>query len=109
MVSTHTHTLITPGSRPSLHTGTQAMCGSGSNGTIILQGALVSTQAASGRVEVCVGSVWRTVCAEEWDEVDARVACRQLFEGAVTQGTSELVKETAQSCVSILWYSSLRQ
>ena len=31
-----------------------------------------------GRVEYCNGSVWGTVCHEEWDSNDAKVVCRQL-------------------------------
>ena len=32
----------------------------------------------SGIIEVCYTGIWGTVCVEEWDEVDALVACKQL-------------------------------
>lgn len=31
-----------------------------------------------GRVEMCIGNVWGTICDFGWNEADARVVCGQL-------------------------------
>ena len=36
------------------------------------------SNATEGRVEICVGSSWRTVCDDGWDRYAASVVCRQL-------------------------------
>ena len=45
------------------------------NGDLRLIGG---TSSLEGRVEICFGGRWGTVCDDSWDAIDASVACRQL-------------------------------
>ena len=51
-------------------------------GTIRVKGINTDTFKA-GHIEICVNmtvwTVWRTVCADGWDEHAAKVACKELY------------------------------
>lgn len=45
------------------------------DGEIRLAGEIAPTM---GRVEICFGQLWGTICNRNWDSADADVVCRQL-------------------------------
>ena len=45
------------------------------DGKVRLRGG---TSIREGRVEICIGGVWGTICDTYWDSREAKVVCRQL-------------------------------
>ena len=57
-----------------------------STGQLRLVGANITN---AGRVEICLGNVWGTVCDNGWSTTDAAVVCSQL--GYSREGESVFV------------------
>ena len=51
------------------------MIGSCEAGNVRLRDSNIES---AGRVEICIQSVWTSVCDQSWDLKDAQVACREL-------------------------------
>ena len=45
------------------------------DGTVRLRGSSVEY---AGRVEICVETIWTSICNQRWDFNDAKVVCREL-------------------------------
>ena len=69
-----------------MHAGITAVYGC-THGDVQLVGGSTTNQ---GRVEVCVGQTWGTVCDDSFYSNAARVVCRQLGYDVDQSGTCEL-------------------
>lgn len=47
-----------------------------------------------GRVEICLNNTYSTVCDDFWDELEAKVVCKQLNYSGI--GTYEVYRSMAQ-------------
>ena len=45
---------------------------------LLMNGSTPTIGQAEGRVEICYGNLYRTICDDYWDVEDAQVICRQL-------------------------------
>ena len=72
------------------------MHGSCTHGTVRLVNGATTNQ---GRVEVCVGRTWGTVCDDYFGTNDARVVCRQLGYDVDQPGTCKYLSDCVLSAL----------
>ena len=53
---------------------------------------------SEGRVEICIGETWGTICDNSWDNNDATVACRALGFSAIGEWSPRKVSYWNLAC-----------
>lgn len=54
----------------------------------------------TGRVEICIGEVWGTICDDNWSNVDAQVACIGL--GFSALGMYAFLLASISNCIGVI-------
>lgn len=65
----------------------------------------IANDTSEGRVEIAINKVWGTVCDASWDDMDARVLCRQM---GYHDGYALKEAHYGQGKVSPIWLSHLK-
>ena len=75
---THTHTHKHTHNTHTTHTHTHTHTAQFTGDLRLVRNGLTSSSYTSGRLEVYYSGQWGTVCDDNWDSSNTRVACRQL-------------------------------
>ena len=56
-----------------------------------------------GRVEICIGETWGTICDNSWDNNDATVACRALGFSAIGEWSPRRSNSLWLGCSDLIY------